>query len=274
MLRDIGELTGYAIEATDGPIGHVRDFYFDDVAWVVRYFVVDAGKWLASRKVLISPIGMGPPDDTKRGLPVLLTQRQVHDSPDLATDGPVSHEDEKRLMAFHGYPAYWGGMGLWGDGGMPNLMMPGMDPLTLMRLDGDARLLDADTAPHDVAVDHHLRSFATITTYRLHATDGEIGRVRGLLVDPASWAIRYLIVDTADWWLGRRVLVPPLWANSVDWLEETISVDLTRRQVKDAPPFEPDRPVDREQERALHRHYDRSGYWLDAPDLRPAVAGL
>ena len=62
MLRSIKDLEGYAVGATDGTIGHVEDFYFDDRAWVVRYLVVEAGAWLSSRKVLISPIAIGRPD--------------------------------------------------------------------------------------------------------------------------------------------------------------------------------------------------------------------
>lgn len=55
MLRSMNDLENYTIRATDGTIGHVTDFYFDDERWVIRYLVVDTGSWLASRKVLISP---------------------------------------------------------------------------------------------------------------------------------------------------------------------------------------------------------------------------
>ena len=61
MLRSMSDLQGYAIAATDGDIGHVTDFYFDDEAWVIRFLVVDTGSWLSSRKVLISPIAIGHP---------------------------------------------------------------------------------------------------------------------------------------------------------------------------------------------------------------------
>jgi len=50
MLRNIKELEGCAMGATDGPIGHVKDFYFDDEGRVVRYLVVETGHWLASRR--------------------------------------------------------------------------------------------------------------------------------------------------------------------------------------------------------------------------------
>jgi hypothetical protein len=62
MLRSLNDLEGYAIGATDGIVGQVKDLYFDDQAWVIRYLVVDTGPWLLSRKVLISPIAIGSPN--------------------------------------------------------------------------------------------------------------------------------------------------------------------------------------------------------------------
>ena len=62
MLRNVKDLRSYAIRATDGIIGHVDDFYFDDEAWAIRYLVVETGKWLPDRQVLISPISIGHPD--------------------------------------------------------------------------------------------------------------------------------------------------------------------------------------------------------------------
>ena len=69
MLRSVKEMEGYAVGATDGVIGHVKDFYLDDEAWVIRYLVVDTGGWLSSRKVLVSPIAIGLPDQELRLLP-------------------------------------------------------------------------------------------------------------------------------------------------------------------------------------------------------------
>jgi hypothetical protein len=62
MLRSIKDLEGYTVSGTDGDVGHVKDCYFDDEAWVVRYFVVGTGEWLRSRRVLISPLAIGHPD--------------------------------------------------------------------------------------------------------------------------------------------------------------------------------------------------------------------
>ena len=109
--RDLEVHKNYAISATDGQIGHVEDFYFDDDAWVVRYLVVDAGSWLSSRKVLISPISVQRPNWLERTLPVSISMEQVKTSPNIDTDKPVSRQNEEQYMGYYGYPYFWGGAG-------------------------------------------------------------------------------------------------------------------------------------------------------------------
>ena len=108
MLRNVKDLRGYAIRATDGVIGRVDDFYFDDEGWAIRYLVVDTGSWLSGRKVLISPIAIGPPDWTTHELPVSLTKAQVEHSPDIDTRRPVSRQHEAEYFGYYGYPCTTG----------------------------------------------------------------------------------------------------------------------------------------------------------------------
>ena len=119
MLRNVKDLRGYAIRATDGVIGHVDDFYFDDEGWAIRYLVVDTGRWLPDRQVLISPVLIGHPDWSARLLPVFLTKAQLKSSPDIDTKRPVSRQHEAAYHGYFGYPYYWGGAGLWGMGAYP-----------------------------------------------------------------------------------------------------------------------------------------------------------
>ncbi len=101
------------------------------------------------------------------------------------------------------------------------------------------------------------------------ATDGDIGHVEGMLVDEETWAIRYLIVDTSNWWLGHQVLIAPQWIEGVSWHDTTVSVSLTRQAVKDAPPYDSAVPLDRDQEIGIFKHHGRPGYW--ANDLKHAA---
>jgi hypothetical protein len=109
--------------------------------------------------------------------------------------------------------------------------------------------------------DPHLRSANVVMHYYVHASDGDIGHVEGFLVDEASWAIRYLVVNTSNWWLGHKVLIAPQWIDDIDWAECKVSVGMTREAVNRAPPYDPATSLDRGQEEALHTHYGRSGYW-------------
>src|SRR5664280_758874 len=115
----------------------------------------------------------------------------------------------------------------------------------------------------------------------LYVTDGGVGHVQGLLVDEETWAIRYMVVDTSNWWIGHQVLIAPQWIHDLSWFAATVSVNLTRQAVKDAPPYDSAVPLDRNQEIGLHKHYKRTGYWADEVKLenpefrvtRPASEG-
>ena len=264
MLRDMNDLEDYAIRATDGTIGHVKDFYFDDEAWVIRYLVVDTGSWLSSRKVLISPIAIGQPDWTAKVLPVSITKEQVKNSPDIDTEKPVSRQHEMRYLGYYGYPYYWGGAGLWGGGIYPNMMVPAYGGFVATppsaQSEAEKSFARADAARHQND-DPHLRDCKAVMRYHVQATDGDIGHVDGLIFDEETWAIRYMIVNTSNWWLGHQVLIAPQWISAISWHDATVSVNLTQQAVKDAPPYDPAVPIDRTLEVGLHKHYGRPGYW-------------
>ena len=254
MLRNVRDLRGYAIRATDGVIGKVDDFYFDDEDWAIRYLIVDTGGWLSGRKVLISPIAIGHPDWIGQLLPVSLTRAQVKRSPDIDTSKPVSRQHEAGYSFYYSYPYYWGGGGLWGMGAYPGSLTTEERFEEAMKTRRTAAALASD--------DCHLRSCQTLIGNQIHATDGEIGHVKDVLVDEHTWAIRYLIVNTSPWWGGdHEVLIAPPWITTVSWAQARVSVDLTRQAVKEAPSFDPAAYLDRLQEHAIYEHYGRPGYW-------------
>ncbi len=263
MLRNLDDLENYSITATDGEIGHIKDFYFDDHAWTVRYLVVDAGSWLSSRKVLISPISVFRPDWLARTLPVCITKEQVKHSPDIDTDKPVSRQNEEQFMGYYGYPYYWGGGGLWGEGLYPYALTPGYATYGVDRVEREREIeayLRDERASHRND-DPHLRSCNAVSGYNIHATDGDIGHVSGFLVDDETWTIRYLIINTSNWWMGHKVLIAPRWIKGVHWSDQTVAVDFTRDAIKKAPAYDASNDWGREQELSLYRHYGRKAYW-------------
>jgi hypothetical protein len=279
MLRNSKDLEGCAIGATDGTIGEVKDLYFDDEAWVIRYLVVSTGAWLANRPVLISPVALSQPQWAQKRLRASITKEQVRNSPDIDTDRPVSRQQEVQYLRYYRYPSYWQGAYLWGVGPNPNPMPTGSgyegsaDP----QGQGQAEPSGVETRARQKD-DPHLRSCNAVMKYHVHASDGHIGHVQGLLVDDETWAIRYLIVNTSDWWVGHQVLVASQWINDVNWFSRNVTVDLTRQTLKGAPSYDAASSLDRRQEIEVFEYYGRHGYWAqdltgDAGTSRSSLTG-
>jgi sporulation protein YlmC with PRC-barrel domain len=264
MLRNSQELKLYAMAATDGEVGHVSDLFFDDEDWVIRYLVVQTGSWLMSRQVLISPYSLGKPDWKNKRLPVHISKAQVKASPDIDTDMPVSRRHEAAYADYYRYPYYWEGSGYWGDGlYFPTLMAPdytGQGPMGRVQNETADSYARAEASRHGDD-DPHLRSCKAVVGYHVHAKDGDLGHISEMLVDEETWAIRYLVVDTSNWWMGQKVLVPPQWMTAISWDESKIEIDLTRETIKNSPSYESTGDLNRQQERALYQHYGRPNYW-------------
>jgi hypothetical protein len=238
MLRNVTDLRGYAIRATDGVIGHVDDVYFDDQNWGMRYLVVKTGNWLSGRKVLISPIALGHAGWMARQLPVAMTRAQVERSPDFDTAKPVSRQHEAEIFMHYGYPYDWTGEGLWGMDVYPR-------DLLSQAGGGEAwqtQLRRSASGPDEC----HLRSSNAVIGHRVEAIDGGVGHLMDLLVDDRTWKIHYLVVRTRNWWRGRRLLVEPRAVSRVSWSERTVAVHTSRQAVEDAPAYEAMAPEHRQ----------------------------
>lgn len=262
MLRNIKELEHYVVGATDGHVGHVQDLYFSDDSWVVRYLVVNSRSWLLGRNVLISPVSIHNPNWIDRVLPVSLTKDQIKNSPGLDSDKPVSRQHEMEYLDYYDYPYYWGGGGMWGAGLYPYAMTPGYGSYGLKGADYDSELAAhaRDRRARHRNDDPHLRSCNAVSGYQVHASDGEIGHISSMLIDEKTWAIRYVIVDTSNWWLGHKVLVSPEWITDVNWTDSSVTIDMSRQAIKDAPPYDSTAEVNRESESKLYQHYGRHGF--------------
>ncbi|MCW6511775.1 PRC-barrel domain-containing protein [Lichenifustis flavocetrariae] len=250
MLIAVSALKGYAILATDGRIGSVSDVLFDDESWRLRWLVVDTGTWLSERKVLVHPSAIGQVDHRAQELPVRMSKAQIERSPDLARDRPVSLQMQSQLYDYYGWDPVWGGSGYFGGG----LGMVGSLGYSDM---GAPRMPNRHASDEG---DPHLRSITTVTGSHLQATDGEIGHVENMLIDDASWDIRYLIVDTKNWWFGKHVLISPYAVKGIAWSEHTIRLDVTRDRVKTSPAWDPIAMIDQVYEKSLHNHYGWRGY--------------
>lgn len=103
----LNEISGYGIAASDGEIGSVKDLIMDDEDWRARYLVVDTGKWLPGKKVLLSTDWIQACDWAESEMTVDLSRDSIKDCPEFDPSSPVSREVEERLYDFHGRPKYW-----------------------------------------------------------------------------------------------------------------------------------------------------------------------
>jgi len=249
MLRSLNKIIGYRLQAVDGEIGKVDDFYFEDLSWLVRYLVADTGTWLAERLVLLSPVVLGQADWETKGIPVQLTQEQIENSPPVTADLPVSRQLEAELHKYYNWVPYW-------QAGVP---FAG----TTTAVATQARIEQAaDQIPGDVAQgDPHLQSVREVSGYHIYARDGEMGHVDDFIVEDESWTVRYLVIDTGNWLPGRRVLLVPSWVQKVDWSERMVYVDLQKDTIRESPLFDPSVPINRDYEQRLYDYYGRPAYW-------------
>jgi hypothetical protein len=249
-LRRTKDLWEYTVGATDADIGTLHDFYFDDVKWTIRYLVVETGVILAGRKVLISPIALRKRAWGPLHIWANLTWKQVENSPSIDLHKPVSRQHEMEHHDYFGWPYYWMGESAWGSSPYP---------VALAKSSPRKRNESRNNKP--ISTDAHLRSTREVAGYHISAVGEEIGHVEDFLFDDETWEIRYVIIDTRNWWAGKRVLIRPQWIKRVSWKNRKIYLNHSRELVRKSPIWDPNQPLSRKYELQLHKHYDSAPYW-------------
>jgi len=252
MLNKAKTLKGYKLRSLDGEIGKVKEFYFDDLHWAIRYLVADTGNWLTDKRVLLSPYALVAVNKEEQYISVDLTQKQIEDSPALDSDKPVSRQYEESYYGYYGWPLYWNGPYVWGA----SRYLP------------RNRKQQNEIAQEEKTWDPHLRSTHDVSGHSIQAIDGDIGHVEDFIIDDETWAIRYLIIATQNWWPGKKVLVAPQWIERISWNDATVFINLTREALKQSPEYTEEALLTREYETALHRHYNRREYWAVEPVVK------
>lgn len=229
MQRNIKSLTGCSLEATDGEIGEVKDFYFEDNSWIINYLIVKTGNWLSSRKVLISPQALVKRKTEGSIFPVNLTREQIKTSPDVDTDKPVSRQQDIALYGHYAWERY-GGSGFYAGGTMGAI---NADPIIDEKI-----MTEAD--PHDKRSDDdlHLRSTENIFGYSIHASDGDFGHVTDFIFDDSNWKIIYLVVDSHKWFGGEKHLVKTTAVEEIQWENSKVILNISTEAIKNASLFD------------------------------------
>ncbi len=235
MLHSVKALRGFAIAATDGALGSVRDVYFDDGQWMIRYFVVDTGGWPHGYDVLLSPLSVTAAEWPMRALRIKLTREQVRNSPGIDAARPVSRQHEAELANYYELPFYWAG---------PlhmSAIYPGVvekHPLT----EQERLAIREEIEQEHEASDPRLRSADEVIGYHLHARDRSIGHVADFLLDERDWSIKLIVVDTRNWWPGKHVLISPERIERVSWDDKSVFVNATREEIEHSPEYDETNP--------------------------------
>ena len=257
MLRRVSKLEHYSLEATDGELGKVRDFYFSDTDWVIRYLVADTRHWLPGRKVLLSPQVFDTPLWLADVFPVKLTRQQVKDSPEVSEHIPVSRRHELDLMAHYNWPIYWE------MSANPYIQPVVFQVRPAVEQPEPAAERDTATAVDESNRDNHLWSVNELRGYRIQANDGDdLGSVEDMVIEDGTWAVRYMIVDIGQFITKKKVLISPQWISEIDLESERISLGLEPGSIIDSPHWDPIAPIGREYENVLFEHYGRPKYWV------------
>jgi hypothetical protein len=247
MLFKAKTLVGYKLDSLDGEIGRVKEFYFDDRHWTIRYLIAETGNWLSDRQVLISPFALVGVNKEERNIAIDLVKKQIEKSPSLSSDKPVSRQFEQAYYGYYGYPTYWGGPCNWGASRYPTR----------------DREQWKEYAQGKNGWNLHLRSTNDATGHHIQALDGELGHVEDFIIDDRTWEIRYLVIDTRNWLPGKKVLISPEWIGSTSWDERKVFVNLSCEAIKLSPEYTEESLLTRDYEIGLYGHYNRKGYWVD-----------
>jgi hypothetical protein len=254
MLRSLDDMKSHQLLASDGQLGGIKDFLYDDATWHVRFIVVETGNWLTGRKVLVSPSAVEEEDGSRQVMTINLTRKQIEEGPSVDEALPVSRRLEREFALYYGWPA--------------PLQVPWQPivPIAVPRASREGKQKNpGEPLPTETEIeeddDHHLRSVDEVLGYHMQATDDDIGHLDDLIVDDRSWNIRYLVVDTRNLLPGKKVLIAPDWVQDISWSDRQVTVDVSRNQVEKSPEFDPGTPINRRVEEQLYDFYGRPVYW-------------
>jgi uncharacterized protein YrrD len=209
MLHDLETLTGSSVIATDGEMGNVRNFLFDDQSWTIHFLVVDVGSWLTWRAAVLAISAVEQPDWAKKTFHVHLTKKQVSTSPEVDTEKSVSRQQEIAMKEYLGLPEFWEDSWFGHFSSIPA----------------------GREYPVRTKGNSHLQSAWDLTGYEVWATDCEIGRLEGFIMDDASWHLGYLAVKAGDWLHSRSLLLPTSLVKSISWADHRVNLHQSQDQI-------------------------------------------
>lgn len=229
---DTQDLNKYTIKAIDGEIGHVTDFYFDEDLFYLRYLVVNTESFLLRNLVLVSPISFRNIDSKNKTIEVLLTKKELENSPSLGTVKVVSRQYEEAYNDHFSWPDYWsyrssawsiGPYGIpWGDYNL---------------VDRNPRIFESKDEIIEEAEGNNLRSSKEVCSYSVSGSDKNFGHIQGFILDSKTLSIDFMIIDTINYIPSKNVILRPEWAKNISWKSQAVKFPFSKDLIKSAPAY-------------------------------------
>jgi hypothetical protein len=227
MAETFKKLHRSKLNAADGEIGRVNDFYFDDENWAVRYLVMDTGLWMSNRQILVSPYAVGPLGRGGKISRANVTRKKIEGCPSLALHKPVSRGYEEAYSEYYGWPCYWQGGSLWAEDGIPAAPEISKRPSAKNAASDGSRPADVKSP---------LWSAQSVMGYQIQARDEVIGHVVDFVIDEKSWAIRHLIINTGSRLRGNQVPVCRAQIDRIRRDESKVYINVSGEELQRTPP--------------------------------------
>jgi sporulation protein YlmC with PRC-barrel domain len=211
---------GSEVRCTDGVCGTLRRVVVDPVARSLTHLVVEPGH--REREGRLVPIDL-----------VSTAGAEIELSCALAEFETLEQAQELRFLP--------GARGQWGYRQEEMLSWPfhGLGPVVAgMDTGGMSRSQNANNEGRTTSYENTPTGEVQVRRgEHVHATDGPIGRVQGLVVDPADHRVTHVLLDEGHLWGLKQVAIP---IGSVTGVDDGVRLELSKDQVRDLPPIELD----------------------------------
>jgi sporulation protein YlmC with PRC-barrel domain len=206
---------GADVSCSDGACGKVSCVVVNPVARTVTHLVVEPGHWHGPGRLV--PLGLA---DAAAG--------EIRLRCTLADFEKLDPAEETQFL-----PGTPGAPGYPGYDAEQVLSMPyyGMDMGMGMGGNYVPQTVTYDTVPLD--------EVEVRRGEHVHATDGHIGKVQGLVVDPDSHRVTHVLLQEGHLWGRKEVAIP---IGAVTGVDDGIRLNLTKQQVQDLPPVDIQHP--------------------------------
>jgi hypothetical protein len=192
MLRSLKQLYGEKLGATDGEIGTIKDFYFDDQNWEIRYLVANTGDWLTGRNVLIPPRSLASPSATGKVMRVRLTRKKIEKSPSVESHKGLSPQFEEEYHKHYGRLAH-------PKNAVGKMIGPQPEP------------------------ENRIHSTQAVNGYLFRIGEETTGHICDFMIDAESWTIGQLVVRTGHRLSGKETLIETKQVERISHKESTVS---------------------------------------------------